>query len=75
MGGFDGAALTAALGIPDGYAPLTVIAVGRRDLAHRLPEALADRELAARSRKPLAEIAFASWGQPVFDDEAARRAS
>ncbi|MDQ1702237.1 MAG: hypothetical protein QOF57_1489 [Frankiaceae bacterium] len=75
MGGFDPATLATALGIPDGYTPLTVIAVGRRDMAHRLPELLAERERAARSRKPLAEVAFSTWGEPIADDEAARRAS
>ncbi|MDQ1724527.1 MAG: hypothetical protein QOG52_1555 [Frankiaceae bacterium] len=75
MGGFDADALATSLGIPDGYKPLTVIAVGRRDLAHRLPDLLAERERAARSRKPLAEVAFSTWGQSIADDEPARRAS
>ena len=74
MGGFDAAALASALGIPAGYQPLTVIAVGRRDEPQRLSAVLAERERAARTRKPLDEIAFSTWGRPLADDEATRRA-
>jgi len=43
-------------------------------MAHRLPELLADRERAVRTRKPLAEIAFSTWGNPIAGDEITRRA-
>ena len=75
MGGFDAPSLSEALGIPAGFAPLTVIAVGRRDGAHRLPEQLAERERAARGRKPLDEIVFSVWGEPIDTAGPIRRAS
>jgi nitroreductase len=49
--------------IPDGQEPLTMIAIGYLGELDELPEPLRARETAARSRKPLAEIAFSGkWG-------------
>ena len=53
MGGFDAAAVTRLLELPDGVQPLVVLAVGRRDEQAELPEALAARERAPRERLPL----------------------
>lgn len=67
MAGFDPAAAREAFGIPDEHEPLVAIAVGR--LAggfDGIPERLRDKELAPRSRKPLAEVVFTgSWGDPA----------
>lgn len=71
MGGFDGATVRQVLGIPEGYEPLTVIAIGYYGGVEDLPEDLHQRELAPRSRKPLAEFVFADeWGKAVAPAEA-----
>jgi nitroreductase len=51
LGGFDADRIAALL--PDGVAPLVVLAVGRRDDAVELPEPFAGREAAVRGRLPL----------------------
>ena len=56
MGGFDEAALRAALSIPAGVAVHAVVAVGARGDKAQLPEALQARE-APSARLPLAQIA------------------
>jgi nitroreductase len=56
MGGFDRAAAAEVLGLPDGVAPLVVVAVGERADAERLPDALAEREIAPRTRLPLDQL-------------------
>ncbi len=59
MAGFAKQAVRAAFAIPDEFAPVLVLAVGY------LPEAAGPAEAAARTRLPLAEIAFqGQWGQP-----------
>jgi nitroreductase len=58
MGGFDADKAHASLGIPDGYQPLTMIALGYSDAPHTLPEPLRERELAPRDRKPQEEFVF-----------------
>lgn len=58
MGGFDAERLRAALEIPAGHEPVSVVAVGYRAPAETLPGELRDRELAPRSRRPLEAIAF-----------------
>ena len=63
MGGFDVDKAHEVLGIPDGYEPVTVMAVGYPGDPAALPEALRERELAARTRKPFSELVFAGrWG-------------
>jgi nitroreductase len=74
MSGFDAEALASALGVPDGFVLVSVTAVGRRDLAQRLPERLAERERAARTRRPLDEMAFRTWGEPIRTTAPVRRA-
>ena len=64
MAGFDADAARETLGIPEGHAPVTMIAIGYPGEADALPEELAKREAAPRERKPLEEFVFgASWGE------------
>ncbi|GIH95462.1 nitroreductase family protein [Planobispora siamensis] len=53
MGGFDAAAAREGFGLGDGLTPVVVVAVGRLDTAAELPEPLAARERAPRTRHPL----------------------
>lgn len=49
--------------IPEGVEPLTALAIGYPADPNGLPEKLRDRDLATRTRKPLAEFVFGSqWG-------------
>lgn len=64
MAGFDGDAARRAYAIPEGWEPMTAIAVGYPGDPESLPDPLRDRELAARQRKPLADFVFAGgWGR------------
>ncbi|BDI29109.1 hypothetical protein CCAX7_11600 [Capsulimonas corticalis] len=66
MAGFDAAKARESLSIPEGYEPVAAIAVGYRGDPNSLPENLRERELAARVRRPLTEIAFdGQWGEAV----------
>jgi nitroreductase len=56
MGGFDKAAAAAEFGVDPRFTPVVVVAVGRRQDEHGLPEDLATREGAPRERRPLAEL-------------------
>lgn len=58
MAGFDPQRARELLAIPEGFEPLTLIAVGHPAAAEDLPEALRERDRAPRSRRALAEIAF-----------------
>ena len=49
--------------IPEGYEPMTGIAIGYAGDPKALPEELRERELARRPRKPLKEFVFSqTWG-------------
>ncbi len=66
MGGFDREKARQLFGIPEGYEPLTVIAIGYPGKIEGLPADLRERELVARSRKPLNEFVFeGKWEQPL----------
>ncbi len=56
MGGFDVAVIADKLGIAEPWKIVSVMAVGPRAEADELPEPLAAREVAPRTRKPLAEV-------------------
>jgi len=56
MGGFDTDAVRAGFGLADGLTPVVVLAVGRQDSAAGLPEPLAAREAAPRTRHPLGDL-------------------
>lgn len=55
MGGFDRAAIGEAFGFGDDVAAVTVMAVGALGDIDAAPEALRERELAPRTRRPIAE--------------------
>ena len=56
MGGFDRDRVRSVLDAADSVEPLVVLAVGRRDETAELPEPLAGREAAPRTRLPLDEL-------------------
>jgi len=73
MGGFDPGTAREALSIPAGFEPVAAVALGHPGEASDLPEELAEREAAERSRKALAEIAFEGrFGEPFAAATAAR---
>jgi nitroreductase len=66
MGGFRVDAAKESFGIPEGWEPLSVIALGYPGDAESLPEPLRERENAQRRRKPLEEFVFSgTWGHPA----------
>ncbi len=63
MSGFDAAKARETYAIPDGYEPVTVIAVGYRADEDSMPEDVREKESAPRQRRPLGEIVFSgTWG-------------
>ena len=79
MGGFDAAVLRRTLELDESLDPVVVVALGRRDVAHRLPEHLRERETAARTRRPLADLVLSvdglPWPRHVDNDGAAASAA
>ena len=55
MGGFDRAQIAEDFGFGDDVAAVTVMAVGALGDVATAPEALRERELAPRTRRPIAE--------------------
>src|SRR3982074_2462240 len=73
MGGFNVEAARERLGIPEGWEPVSMIALGYPGNAESLPESMRERETARRSRKPLEQFVFSGkWGQPASIVDAAR---
>ena len=68
MAGFSADKIREAFGIPAGYEPVAVFTVGYPGNPSDLPDALRDKETAARTRKPLAEFVF-EGGWPTPADE------
>ena len=65
MPGFSSDAVRAAFHVPVDYEPVAVFTIGYPSDTEALPEALQQCELAARTRKPLAEYMFeGDWPQP-----------
>jgi nitroreductase len=63
MAGFDHHKAKEVFGIPEGWEPIAVIAIGYPGDANSLPEKLRDRELAPRTRKPLSDFVMTGhWG-------------
>jgi nitroreductase len=66
MGGFDAGAVRAAYGVPDGFSPVSVVALGYPGEPDQLSDELAERERAARVRLDPSEIFFRRrWGEPL----------
>ena len=63
MAGFDGAKAREVFGIPQGWEPVSAIAIGYPGDPQTLPEKLRESELAPRTRKPLSEFVMTGrWG-------------
>jgi nitroreductase len=56
MGGFDTDAVRAGFGLDEALTPVVMLAVGRQDGAAGLPEPLAAREAAPRTRHPVTDL-------------------
>jgi nitroreductase len=66
MAGFDAERARTHFGIPKGFTPMAMIAVGYPGDPDKLPPKLRERELAPRKRKRIEEIAFAGrWDEPL----------
>jgi nitroreductase len=66
MIGIVAAKVRAAYSVPDGHDPLTAIAIGYpAAVAAGTTDALAQRDLAPRGRKPFAETVVRTWGEPA----------
>lgn len=64
MAGFDGEKAQSLFGIPQGWEPVAMMAIGYLGDSQTLPESLREQELAPRSRKPLTEFIFTGkWNQ------------
>jgi nitroreductase len=72
LGGFDKAALAETFGLDATLLPVVVLAIGLRGDATALPELLAERETAPRTRLPLTDIVLSNT---AYDDAAAIRRS
>lgn len=64
MGGFYPEKARTKFAIPDGYEPVTMVAIGYLGDPSQLDERNHERELAARTRRPLSEFVFeGAWGE------------
>lgn len=64
MAGFSADRVRAQFAIPENYAPIVAIAIGKLGDAEALPENLRERETAPRARKPLEQFVFGDhWGE------------
>ena len=65
MAGFAAEKVRQTYGVPEGFEPVTAIAVGYPAAADVLPEAFRARELGPRTRKPISSFVFdGRWGEP-----------
>ena len=68
MAGFDAALARDACGVPAGFDPVSVTAIGYAGEPDSLPEDLRSRDLALRQRRPLRDqLFFGTWGHPAPD--------
>jgi nitroreductase len=66
MAGYSAEKAREALGIPEGYEPVTLLAIGYLGDPDSLPENRRQQELTARARRPLADFVFeGAWGEPA----------
>jgi nitroreductase len=64
MGGFYPEKARALFAIPDGFEPVTMLAIGYLGAPETLDERLRERELMPRTRRPLSEFVFEeTWGK------------
>lgn len=67
MAGFDREAVRAEFDVPPEFEPVVAIAVGGVASPEVLPGKLQEKENAARSRRPLADLVFTTtWGESAF---------
>lgn len=59
-----GAVLRAEFGLGDALSPVVVLAIGRRDGRAELPEPLAAREMAPRTRRPVGDLLLPACPAP-----------
>lgn len=65
MAGFDVEQARRAFNIPEGFEPVSAVALGYRGSGSELPEGLEERDVEKRSRKKLQEFVFTdTWGKP-----------
>jgi nitroreductase len=64
MGGFDTDAVRAEFGLDGTLTPVVVVAIGRRDGTADLPEPLAAREAAPRTRRPVSDLLLPARPEP-----------
>lgn len=71
MAGIEADRIQEIYGVPEGYHPVTAIAIGYQGDAGSLPDGwMKEAELAKRTRLPLQETVFAgSWKTPFFDKQ------
>ena len=64
MAGFDAEKARVSFGIPADFTPVAMIAIGHQAAPDILDEAVKQKELAPRTRRPIAESFYAgNWGQ------------
>lgn len=64
MGGFDAAKARAAFSIPEGYTPMSMVAIGYQAEPDVLDDETKAKELKPRGRRPLAESFYeGGWGR------------
>ncbi len=69
MAGFNVALARERFAGPEGWEPVSVIALGYPGKVETLPEKLQEREIAQRKRKPLDSFVFSgAWGNPAALD-------
>jgi hypothetical protein len=70
MAGYDAERARSEFGIPEGFTPIAMIAIGYpyRGKLEEVDDKLRAKELAPRQRKQIGEIAFAgTWNKPYND--------
>jgi nitroreductase len=66
MAGFDAKKVIEVFSVPAGWEPIAAFAIGYPGDHNALPENLRERELGARTRKPLTEFVMSgAWEQPA----------
>jgi len=66
MGGFDAAKARAAFSIPEGYTPMSMVAIGYQAEPDVLDDETKAKELKPRGRRPLAESFYeGGWGKGI----------